>query len=37
SPLTDLIAAHPTGTARNELLYRRGLDIIIAGIEARVE
>lgn len=36
SPLTDLIAAHPTGTERNELLYRRGLDIIIAGIEARV-
>ena len=36
SPLTDLIAALPPGPARNELLYRRGLVIIIAGIEARV-
>ncbi|SMX70695.1 TetR/AcrR family transcriptional regulator [Brevibacterium linens] len=36
SPLAELIANHPTGTERNHLLYERGLDIIIAGIEAGI-
>lgn len=36
SPLADLIENHVTGTERNHLLYKRGLDIIIAGIEARI-
>ena len=36
SPLAGLIDDHPTGTARNERVYRTGLDLIITGIEARV-
>ncbi|GAA1859641.1 TetR/AcrR family transcriptional regulator [Brevibacterium marinum] len=35
SPIAELMMAHPTGSERNELLYKRGLDIIIAGIESR--
>jgi len=33
SRLTSLIENHPAGTERNHRLYRRGLDLIIAGIE----
>lgn len=36
SRLTSLIENHPAGTERNHRLYRRGLDIIIAGIEAGI-
>lgn len=36
SRLTKLIENHPAGTERNHLLYRRGLDFIIAGIEAEI-
>ncbi|QQB15009.1 TetR/AcrR family transcriptional regulator [Brevibacterium casei] len=36
SPLAALAARHPTGTERNRLVYDRGLDLLIAGIEARV-
>ncbi|TSI15388.1 TetR/AcrR family transcriptional regulator [Brevibacterium aurantiacum] len=36
SPMADLLQGHPTGRERNERLYERGLDIIIAGIESRV-
>ncbi len=32
SRLTSLIENHPAGTERNHRLYRRGLDLIIAGI-----
>ncbi|MGC2938834.1 MULTISPECIES: TetR/AcrR family transcriptional regulator [unclassified Brevibacterium] len=36
SRLTSLIENHPAGTERNHRLYRRGLDFIIAGIEAGI-
>ncbi|SDR92270.1 DNA-binding transcriptional regulator, AcrR family [Brevibacterium siliguriense] len=36
SRLTKLIENHPAGAERNHLLYRRGLDFIIAGIEAGI-
>ncbi|WP_432790147.1 TetR/AcrR family transcriptional regulator [Brevibacterium sp. K11IcPPYGO002] len=36
SRLTSLSENHPAGTERNHRLYRRGLDIIIAGIEAGI-
>lgn len=36
SAIAELLKGHPSGSERNELLYRRGLDIIIAGIESRV-
>lgn len=36
SPLARHLDGHPSGADRNLLLYQRGLDIIIAGIEARV-
>ena len=34
--LAGLVAAHPVGEIRNRLVFDRGLDLIIAGIEARV-
>lgn len=36
SSLAALIEKHPTGSGRNRLLYERGLEIILDGIEARV-
>lgn len=33
--LGELIAAHPTGKARNELLFERGLDLLLLGISER--
>ncbi|WP_181274308.1 TetR/AcrR family transcriptional regulator [Brevibacterium oceani] len=36
SPLADLARSHPTGQERNRRLYETGLEIILAGIEARL-
>ena len=36
SPMSELLRQHPSGRERNELLYKRGLDIIFAGIESRI-
>lgn len=36
SDLAELIDRHPIGSDRNNLLYERGLGIILTGIEARV-
>ncbi|WP_244301225.1 TetR/AcrR family transcriptional regulator C-terminal domain-containing protein [Leucobacter insecticola] len=33
--LTELLATHPTGKARNQQVFRQGLELIIAGIAAR--
>lgn len=34
--LAELLPAHPTGPARNRLMFDRGLDLLIDGIRARV-
>lgn len=34
--LAELLHGHPSGTRRNRLVFDRGLDLIIAGIESRV-
>lgn len=36
SELGGLLEEHPSGNERNQLLYERGVDIILTGIEARV-
>lgn len=34
--LAELIPGHPSGAVRNRLVFDRGLDLLIAGVEARV-
>ena len=34
--LRGLLAAHPSGAERNRLLFERGMDLLLAGIRARV-
>lgn len=34
--LVELLEAHPSGAERNRLVFDRGLDLLIAGIRARV-
>lgn len=36
SEMGELLDEHPSGSKRNQLLYERGLEIILTGIEVRV-